>query len=472
MPTPVSEIELGTTGLKQFAGVVNEEWNSKLTGKRATELFIEMRDNDPVVGAILFVVEYLLVKQPWHLDPAKGTKGRKAKDLVEKAMAGMDHTWADFVAEALSMVQFGWAYHEIVYKVNPDNTIGWRKLPIRGQETLDEWKFGEHGEILGMVQHDYYAANPKAVYIPISKAIHLRTTVYKNNPEGRSVLRSAARTYLYLKRMQEVEAIGVERDLAGLPILHVPEKYLDTNAPAHIKTQLAAFKKLMQQLRNDERASLIFPPETDASGKPTGFKFYLAASAGRRAIDTNAIITRYEQRIAMTMLAQFIMLGQGASSSGSFALADKQASIFTSALQSFLNRIADEMNRFAIPELCWLNGIDREFAPTLRAESLQDVSLATIATYINQLVAAKVLEPDNELEAHLRKVADLPIKGTPRVEEKEKADDDDDDAKMNPFNGGRPSNDDTESRDTPTSAKQDPSDAEDKVNVRTQPEKK
>jgi hypothetical protein len=47
---------------------------------------------------------------------------------------------------------------------------------------------------------------------------------YKGNPEGQSMLRTAYRPWFFKKRLEEFEAIGVERDLAGLPVAKVPSR--------------------------------------------------------------------------------------------------------------------------------------------------------------------------------------------------------------------------------------------------------
>jgi hypothetical protein len=378
-----------------------------------------MRDNDPVIGAVLFVIEYLLTNQAWRITKGEGLRARDAKSFVEDCMQDMEVPWKDFIYEALSFLQYGWAYHEVVYKVRPDGRLGWANIPLRAQSSLWSWEVDSKNKILGMNQMDPYVLNSRGtVLIPIEKAVHFTTTPYKANPEGRSILRSAVRPYNFLKRLQEIEAIGVERELAGLPVLYVPPEYLDINAPAAMQQQVAAFKRQLSQIRRDEREGVVFPAEeiaTSSSGNAkTGFKFSLLSGGGKRAIDTNTIINRYENRIATTMLAQFILLGS--SGTGSFALADKQAGLFTVALQAALSRIADGVNHFLIPKLCELNGFEPKAAPTIAAEEMQDVSLATLATFVNQLVAVNVLQPDDELEAHLRKVADFPEKGEPRID--------------------------------------------------------
>ena len=58
--------------------------------------------------------------------------------------------------------------------------------------------------------------------IPLEKALHFRTTSVKNNPEGRSILRTAYRSWYFKTRIQEIEGIGIERNLAGFPVLYAP----------------------------------------------------------------------------------------------------------------------------------------------------------------------------------------------------------------------------------------------------------
>jgi hypothetical protein len=53
-------VELGSTGLKRSAGYISEEFLPALRGRKAVQVYREMADNDPVVGALLFAVDRLL----------------------------------------------------------------------------------------------------------------------------------------------------------------------------------------------------------------------------------------------------------------------------------------------------------------------------------------------------------------------------------------------------------------------------
>jgi hypothetical protein len=221
----------------------------------------------------------------------------------------MRQTWEDTLSEILSMLPFGWAFLETVYKKrdgtnskHADGKVGWAIWGIRGQETLDHWQFDENNEACAMVQ----LGPPDYVFhtIPFEKGLLFRTTSRKQNPEGRSVLRNAYLPWYRKKHIEAMEAIGVERDLSGLPTLKIPAEVIIANG-----VDYKNYQQLIRNIRNDEQASIILPSDRDMHGQPY-YQFELMSSPGKRPFDTDAIITRYDQRILMTVMADFIMVGQ------------------------------------------------------------------------------------------------------------------------------------------------------------------
>ena len=116
-------ITKGATGLKQYNGRVDEEWLNDLKGSRGIKAFREMADNDPTVGAGLFAAKMLIRQAKWEVIPAdESEEADRWAYFLEECMDDMDHTWHDFISEVLSMLQYGWAYHEIVYKIRSGRT--------------------------------------------------------------------------------------------------------------------------------------------------------------------------------------------------------------------------------------------------------------------------------------------------------------------------------------------------------------
>jgi hypothetical protein len=754
--------EFGLTGLPRFGGFVYEEWLQDLVGIRGRNIYREMRDNDPIIGAILFTIEMLCRQVSWSVKAGGDSPAdQEAADFLNSCMHDMSTSWHDFITEALSMFVFGWSWHEICYKkrlggadyADPltrskydDGRIGWRKLPIRAQETLWRWTFDNEGGIKIMNQLPPPDFIPRR--LPIEKALLFRTKSYKNNPEGRpirvdtpvltphgwttmgeikvgdrvydeqghirnvvgksevftdrpvyevvfstdhviyadvchewsvttrndrfnkkkprkltteqmykllaegkprhfscgqapileaervdlpidpyimgywlgngitskgafsvskedcaficsqfeaagyrcnydgnttvsttglltdlkdlgvlgnkyvpdeymrahpeqrlallqglmdsdghspgdkkdkasefantnmllirsvselvrslggqprfrvmeeagslggtikgrrimskndvyeitfmldipvhrlprklkaqtlsrssrtsghfirairrvdnadtvcievdspnhlflagegmvpthnSCLRTAYRAWYFKKHIEEIEAIGVERDLAGLPVALVPPEILDVNASDAEKAVLTYVKNLVMSLRRDELEGVVFPAELTSAGTPSGYKLSLlsAGGSGRRQFDTNAIIMRYNQQIACTVMADFILLGQG--KVGSFALHSDKTELFAQALAAWLDAVSEVINRHGVPRLFALNtfpGITK--LPEVEHGQVKEYDLVDLAAYITALSGAgMMLFPDDELENQLRRAANL-----------------------------------------------------------------
>ena len=134
----------------------------------------------------------------------------------------------------------------------------------------------------------------------------------------RSILRNAYRSWYFKRRIQEIEGIGIERDLAGLPVIYGPEDVdlWDENIPQN-KDIVAGLERMVKNIRRDEMEGVVLPG---------GYKLELLSSGGTRQFDTNAIINRYDTRIAMTVLADFIFLGHD--KTGSWALSSDKTELF------------------------------------------------------------------------------------------------------------------------------------------------
>lgn len=412
--------ELGSTGLRRWAGQVDEEFLPQLRGVRAIKTFREMRANDPVVGAVVFAVDMLLRQVSWRTEPgSQEFEDLRAEQFLADCMEDMSHTWEDLISEVLSMLIYGWSWHEVVYKRrvgnvrNPmfrskfnDGLIGWRKMPIRSQDTLTDWVFDDDGGVQAMKQMappDYVEAT-----IPIKKSLLFRTTAHKNNPEGRSILRNAYRPWYFKKRLEEIEGIGIERDLAGLPVAWIPAEMLTPSASDDDKAVAEMFKKMVRNVRRDEQEGLVLPLDFDDDGNKL-YEFELLNSGGTRAINIDTAITRYEQRIAMTILADFILLGH--EQVGSYALSVNKTGIFRTALNSWAQAIAEVFNRHEIPRLFDLNGWEVDNLPRIIPGEVDPPDLGELGEFITKMAGAGMtLFPDPDLEDFVRDAARLPEK--------------------------------------------------------------
>jgi len=427
---------LGSTGLKQHGGFIDEEFLHRLRGLNGIKLYREMSENNSIVGAILFIIDMIVRQVEWRVQTPEGMEDNPAavreKEFLESCLQDMSHTWEDFISEVMTMLIYGWQYNEIVYKIRKgdskdpkfrsqfnDGRWGWRRIEGRSQDTLFRWIFDEEGGLDGMVQQDIYRPMSGIVDIPIEKSLLFRTRSVKGNPEGKSLLRPAVRDWFFLKRVQEIEAIGIERDLAGMPLFEVPRELLLEDAEAEDKALRVALETMIQQIRVDERWGGLIPSELDREGNPTGYKFRLQTTGGRRMIDTNSIIKRYESRIAMVFLAEFIMIGMD--KVGTESLHEGKSSMFKLALETILGEmIASPFNRFGVGRLMSRNRVPREYWPMVKPADLDSPDLEKMGKFIQSLATAGLLSPNRPLEAKLLTDAKLP---PPPEEEDEMFDD-------------------------------------------------
>jgi 2'-5' RNA ligase len=415
--------EIGTTGLRQFGGFVLEEWLNQLAGRRAAWVYREMLDNSSVVGSIMFAIEMLARQAEWRVEGSdeEVKPGLLATDFVHQCMHDMSHTWGDFVSEALSMLPYGWAWHEEVFKKRAgeqpdllpppegipatqeddspasskydDGLIGWRKLPIRAQETLMRWEFRGYSGLVSMEQIDWHGGMHM---IPIEKSLLFRTKAARGNPEGRSILRNAYEAWFYMKNVQSIEAIGIERDLAGLPELTPPDD-LDIFASQNEEI-LKRAQEIVQSVRRDENEGIVLPAK---------WKFRLVSAAGARQIDTDEVVRRYRQEIASSVLADFILVGLD--NLGSYAMVDVKAELFGLAVDAVLDMICEVINRYAIPRLFRLNGFRTTSTPRINHSSAGRIDLQKVGEFLYKLAGAGAPIPwSQELIEQLFGEAGLP----------------------------------------------------------------
>ena len=411
-------IELGSSGLRRSGGTITEEFLAVLQGVKGFKVYREMRDNDPVIGAMLYAIDKVVTRLEWRVE---GDDERTAT-FVQECLDDMSDSWDATLQNILSMLVYGWSFHEIVYKIRrgltddprtnslySDGRIGWRKWPVRAQETMQEWLIDERGGIQGMIQIDPSGGGLHR--IPIEKALLFRTTTNRNNPEGYSLLRNAYRPWFYKRRIEEIEAVGIERDLAGLPMAYVPPEYLMNTASPAQKAVLQSITEIVQNVKRNEQEGIVFPSSYDEQGNRV-FDLTLLSASGARQFDTGGVIQRYDQRIAMSLLSDFLLLGSDRV--GSFALGTAKIDLWTLAVDSIAKSIAEVVNQFAIPRLLKLNAMRTDRMPQLTYGQVSSVELTEVADYVSKLVGVGAIMPDSSLESHLRQLGDLP-EGTPGI---------------------------------------------------------
>ena len=411
---------LGVAGDNTHNGNIRaDEFLPELRGKRAIRKYREMRDNDSTIGAVMYATEQVLRDVDIKVMPANGTPAAKREaDFVESIFKDMDHTLDDHISEALSSLTYGFSWFEVVYKRRngptdrsdkgnskySDGRIGVRKIASRAPWTISKFDVDQKtGDVLGIHQEGSGFNNTN--YIPSRKSLYYRTTAINNDPSGRSILRNAYTSYEYLNNLQSIEAIAVERELAGIPVARIPSEYLSPDATSAQSGFLANLQQILRDVKFNEQGYIVLPSDTypDSNGSPTTTRLVdveLMASNGKRNIDIDPIVKRYQHDIARSVLSEFLMLGGG--NTGSYALSKSKTDLFLRALESYIQAIVDVLNKQLVERLWELNGLNYDLMPTIVAGDVAPHDLREIAAFLRNLNGANI-----DVSSHPEVIQDL-----------------------------------------------------------------
>ena len=416
---------LGVAGQNTRNGQIRaDEFLPELRGKKAVRKYREMRDNDSTIGAVMYSVEQILRDVDLHVKPANESDAAKREaKFVEEVLHDMDHTLDDHVAEALSFLSYGFAWFEVVYKrrVGPtarsdkrhskytDGRIGVRKIAVRAPWTISKFDVDQRsGDVLG-IEQDVGGFNNEN-RIPVNKSLYYRTTSLNGDPSGRSILRNAYTSYEFLNNLQSIEAIAVERELAGIPVARIPSEYLSGDASAAQAGFVGNLQQILRDVKFNEQGYIILPSDTypDKDGAPSNIRLVdveLMSSSGTRNIDIDPIVKRYQHDIARSVLSEFLLLG---SQGGSYALSKSKTDLFLRALESYIQAIVDVLNKQLVERLWQLNGLNYDLMPQIVAGDVAPHDLRELSSFLRNLNGANIdVSHHPELVSDLMAIAEL-----------------------------------------------------------------
>ena len=417
---------LGVAGDNTYNGQIRaDEFLPELRGKKAIRKYREMRDNDSTIGAVMYATEQVLRDVDLKVMPANDSaEAKEEAEFVKSVLDDMDHTLDDHIAESLSNLSYGFAWFEVIYKRRngptersdkrrskyTDGRMGVRKIAIRAPWTISRFDVDQQtGDVKGIYQDGSGYNNSN--YIPTRKSLYYRTTTINGDPAGRSILRNAYTSYEYVNNLQSIEAIAVERELAGIPVARIPAEYLSGDATAAQSGFVNNLQSILRDVKFNEQGYIILPSDTypDKDGAPTNQKLVdveLMSSSGSRNIDIDPIVRRYQHDIARSVLSEFLMLGGG--NTGSYALSKTKTDLFLRALESYIQAIVDVLNKQLVERLWELNGLNYDLMPTIVAGDVAPHDLREIAAFLRNLNGADINVSDHpEVIQDLMDIAEL-----------------------------------------------------------------
>ena len=410
--TKTPGLEIGESGTNIFGGIITEEYNSKLSGATAMTVYDEMRKSDATVKAALNAVALPIRRAQWFVKEAsEDERDIEIRDFVSAALFDYQSiTWDDFLRQALLSTAYGVMPFEKVFairEIDGVNRIVWQKFAPRLPKSILQWSI-KSGD--GITQSSLTGSD---VEIPIEKLLIFVNEKEGDNWWGISLLRAAYKHWYIKSNLETIDAMAHERQGLGVPYVKLPE-----GASNDDKTQAA---KILKNMRAHDQGHLIEPSDLSVE-----FKDMHANSTK----DAGRAIAYHNRQIVLSVLAQFLDLGSGAT--GSRALSEDHTNLFLQSIEAIANGIVDVINKFAIRQLVDLNFDNIENYPELDFTGVQRTDVEKLSVAYQRLTQSGGIKPTEQDERYLREVLGLPertdeeAEETSRAEEKEIEDEADD----------------------------------------------
>lgn len=408
LPLPDPFKEQGSGGTAVWGGFIQvKEENPKWVGPEKYRQAAEIVVNVSVVAAGVHYFLNLISHPRWHAKPRdpKSHEAKEAADWVNELLEDTEIPWSNIVRHAAMYRFHGFSIQEWIAKKRDDGLIGLRTVEPRPQHTIEQWALDDRGTVLGVFQR-----NPQTgelLGLPRFKLLYIVEDSLTDNPEGLGVFRHLAESYARLKRLQEIEVRGYERDLRGIPIGRAPLSHINQAVEAGLmdKTQakrlIEGIESIIQmQVRNVDTGVLLdsatYTTVTAGGPQVSPEKMWdlsLLSGPGQGLSEIANSIERIQREIARVIGVEHLMLGdQG----GSRAVAqDKSRNVYLIA-SSVLKLIVKSAENDILRPIWGLNSFDPRIMPKLHAEDIAPRDALEVTTALARMAqSGAVLAPND-----------------------------------------------------------------------------
>lgn len=401
----VHDKDVGTTGIRNFSGYISEEYLPKLLGYQRAEVFDQMRRGDSTVIMCLKSIKNPIRSAMWSIDPAQEQDGLTKEEaeadaeLVKQILFhDMEISWKQFINEVLTCADFGYAAFERTDKIVENHPkfgtyIGIKNLSWRSPRTIQRWNLDKETKKLASITQIAYGDEGAYVDIPAEFLAVFTIEREGSNYEGNAPLRPMYGSFIRKKDYLKLNAIGIEKFAIPTPVAEVPQ---DQNN----STQ---FDNLIQALEN------FTGHESNYLTYPVGWKVTLVTNTyDPQKVEVS--IDNEDRRMTDAFLANFLSLGKGAGSTGSYAMSNNLSDFFLSGLDYITDMVCEEFNRTIIPNSIKMNRGQRVAYPQLICSGVSDKAGKELSESLKNLTDSKVIIPDDVLEESIRRRYKFPKK--------------------------------------------------------------
>lgn len=402
--------EIGVHGSYIFNGVSNQELKQELNHPNAIKTY-KLMSYHPACNAALSLYSAMIAKSQFRVVPPKNAtaKEKKQAEIVSQMLfEDMETNFEDFVQDALTMSTYGFSVVEKVYRrrnkssgsIFNDDLIAPKKLSLRHQQSIEKFLFTDDGvDIKGVRQvvsnsNDALGRylNKTEINIPRSKFMLFTAGQGTDNPFGVSPLRNVYLPWKYLSALEEIEAVGINKDLSGIPVLRLPAGYMSSDATPEQKAIYESFKQIVRNLQAGSQSGLILPSAMDTESRSKLFDIELLSVDGKRGFDIDKVKQYYRAMIFIGLQADILLMGSATTSS--FAMGSVKNSLTANQVRIYLKRICNVINNDLIKQIYELNDWKLDRRCKIDAEGFEDESLDEIGKFLQRVLSVNGLNRD------------------------------------------------------------------------------
>ncbi len=311
---------------------------------------------------------------------------------------------------ASCMIRDAWSPFEMVFEAAEDDWENYwklKKLAYIHPLTLDQakpYQIKSGGDSI-----DYLRQRPDAFVgsdgtssfsytgwggvkeIPFNRVAYSSYSATSSQPIGNSLFDAAYIPWKEKQLLNDFTLIGVQKDLAGMPVLGAPSSLLSAAAdnPEGPEARMVdQMKNNLANLHAGDQSYSIIPTDTHSENGNGAKQFsleFLGVTGGGKAFDVVELVEQRKRSIFNCFSCQNMISGENGG--GSYNLLEGQTSLQAHAVE-LDNMVVDEMwNKQIFPKLLRLNNIKakRTDIPVWKAGSVQEISTDEYGKYVNRV---------------------------------------------------------------------------------------
>ncbi len=390
---------IGAPGTAIYGGFIqSDELNQNLSSSEERyKTYSEILANTSIVAAGTRYFLNLAAKAEWSFQPSEEDTDGRFAELAEQALTDDPATpWHRIVRRAAMYRFYGFSFQEWTAKRAEDGSLTFGDVAPRAQLTIDQWDTDITGKLLGVVQRS--PQTQMDLYLPRGKLLYLVDDSLSDSPEGLGLFRHLVAPAQRVARYEQLEGIGFEHDLRGVPIGRAPFTELaelETNGSITRAQRVAIeapMREFIQGHTQTANLALLLDSITyeskDESGRASSAKQWdveLLKGSATSFAENAAAINRVNHEMARILGVEQLMLGDGA---GSFALSKDKTNSFFLLVDGALTEIREAVADDLIDTLWRLNAWPDEMKPTLATEAVRFTDVAEVATTLRDMASA------------------------------------------------------------------------------------